>query len=151
MTAEEWQLTIDCQDPARLVAFWSDALGYQPKPAPPGFATWNDWYRSVGVSEDELDSSGDGCDRLVHPEGIGPAIWFQVVPETKATKNRLHLDVFVGGGRAVPLAERRERVQQRVSELEDLGASVVSVSDHPAIDHFFVVMADPEGNEFCVA
>ena len=144
-----WQITIDCREPARLVPFWAEVLGYRPKPPPEGHATWNDWYRSVGVPDDELDLDGDGTDRLEDPAGEGPAIWFQVVPEAKTVKNRLHLDVYVGGGCSVPIEERRARVDARVTELTALGATAVRTTAIPG--HYFVVMHDPEGNEFCLA
>jgi hypothetical protein len=57
----------------------------------------------VGVSEDEL---GLGLDRIADPAGRGPRIWFQVVPEKKTLKNRLHLDITVSGGRANPIETR---------------------------------------------
>jgi Glyoxalase-like domain len=144
-----WGLTIDCHRAAVLVPFWSAALGYVAESPPNGFDTWNDWYRSVGVPQEELDLSGDGTDRLIDPAGRGPRIWFQPVPEAKAGKNRLHLDLYVSGGRSVQLGVRRQRVDARVAELVALGANV----DHAAesYDHYFVVMHDPEGNEFCVA
>lgn len=145
----EWQLTIDCNDPDPLVRFWAEVLDYEVQPPPDGFATWNDWYLSVGVPEDELDLDGDGADRIYDPTGKGPKIWFQVVPETKTIKNRLHLDVYVGGGRSVPIEERRRRVDDRVSELVDLGASIHHVTDVDG--SYFTVMQDPAGNEFCVA
>jgi hypothetical protein len=148
----EWQITIDCADPSRLVRFWGPVLGYEVRPPPEGFESWNDWYLSVGVPEDELDLTGDGADRLQDPTGRGPNIWFQVVPEEKAGKNRLHFDVYVGGGRTVPIAERRSRVDSRVAELIESGATIDHVADHAEEnDHYFVVMHDPEGNEFCVA
>lgn len=147
--AIEFQLTIDCRDPSVLVPFWAEALGYIPQPPPDGFQTWRDWYRSIGVPDDEL-GDGDGTDRLVDPDGKGPRIWFQVVPEGKATKNRLHLDLNVGGGRAVPLATRRRRVDAKVAELSTAGATTLRVSVHPEHDHYYAVMQDPEGNEFCV-
>ncbi len=53
---------------------------------------------------------GAGTDCIVDPDGRGPRIWFQVVPEHKAVKNRLHLDIGAGGGRAVPIETRRQRV-----------------------------------------
>lgn len=146
----EWQLTIDCISPSRLVAFWPAVLGYEVQPPPDGFATWNEWYLSVGVPPAELDLTGDGADRIFDPSGRGPKIWFQAVPEAKSGKNRLHLDVFVGGGRTVPIDERRRRVDERVAELVTLGASIDHVADHTADDHYAVVMRDPEGNEFCV-
>jgi hypothetical protein len=144
----EWQLTIDCADPGVLVRFWSEALGYVVPDPPDGHATWNDWYLAVGVPADELDLDGDGADRLIDPEGRRPPIWFQVVPESKAVKNRIHLDLQVGGGRSVPLDERRRRVSARVAELVDLGATVHRETD--ASGHYSVVMLDPAGNEFCV-
>ena len=145
----DWQITIDCHSPSRMVRFWSEALGYEPAPPPVGFDSWNAWYISVGVPEDELDQDGDGTDRIVDPEGRRPRIWFQVVPETKAIKNRIHLDLFVGGGRQVDVEERRRRVDGRVAELAALGAGVLRTTDEDGA--YFVVMADPEGNEFCVA
>ncbi len=150
----EWQLTIDANDPALLVRFWGPALGYAVQPPPPGHATWNDWYRSVGVPEDELDLSGDGSDRILDPEGAGPTIWFQAVPERKNGKNRLHLDLRVGGARSVPVAQRKPGVDAKVAELVAAGATVLR--RYPAefevtdVEGYFVVMADPEGNEFCV-
>lgn len=147
--AIEFQLTIDCRDPSVLVPFWAEALSYIPQPPPDGFQTWRDWYRSIGVPDDEL-GDGDGTDRLVDPDGKGPRIWFQVVPEGKVTKNRLHLDLNVGGGRALPLATRKRRVDAKVAELSTAGATTLRVSVHPEHDHYYAVMQDPEGNEFCV-
>jgi hypothetical protein len=146
----QYQLTIDCADPGGLVVFWATALGYVPKPPPEGFETWRAWYLSVNVPEEEL-GEGDCTDRLMDPEGRGPDIWFQVVPEGKVVKNRLHLDLFAGGGRSLPLATRRERVDAKVAELRAAGASVVRMGGEPEMDHYGVVMRDPEGNEFCVA
>jgi len=143
-----WQLTIDCADAAPLVTFWAAALGYERQPAPDGFATWNDWYRSVGVPDEELDLGSDGCDRLRDPLGAGPAIWFQPVPEPKTIKNRIHLDLLVGGGRGVPIEERRAVVDRRVAELMALGGSIRNVNS--GTDYYSVTMYDPEGNECCV-
>jgi glyoxalase superfamily protein len=89
-----YQLVIDCADPDRLARFWAAALSYVPEPPPDGFASWDDYWRDVGVPEEEL---GIGVDCIIDPEGSGPRIWFQVVPEIKSVKNRLHLDVHVGG------------------------------------------------------
>ncbi len=146
----DWHLTIDCADPTRLVEFWCAALDYVPQPPPEGHATWNDWYRSVGVPDDELDLDGDGTDRVCDPTGRRPSIWFQVVPEAKAVKNRLHLDVWVGEGRDDPPRgpERRALVDERVARLLALGASVVRLDDEG--DRYFVQLRDPEGNELCI-
>ncbi|MEU2611929.1 VOC family protein [Micromonospora sp. NPDC007271] len=142
-------MTIDCRDPGRLVGFWAEALRYRPQPAPAGHATWRDWYLSVGVPADEL-GDGDCADRLEDPTGAGPRIWFQPVPEPKSVKNRLHIDLKVGGGREVPLPERRARVDAEVARLVPLGARVLGTMDDSANGHYAVQLADPEGNEFCV-
>jgi Glyoxalase-like domain len=71
-----------------------------------------------------------------------------VVPEPKTVKNRLHLDVRVSGGRAVPIETRRQRVDAEARRLADLGATMVGVLSEEGIDHYAVAMKDPEGNEF---
>jgi predicted enzyme related to lactoylglutathione lyase len=65
-------------------------------------------------------------------------------------KNRLHLDLTVSGGRATSRAARQEAVDAEVERLTAAGASVFQVLDEPTIDHYAVVLRDPEGNEFCV-
>jgi hypothetical protein len=101
--AVSFQLVIDCADPEPLARFWAAALGYELEPPPAGFASWDAYWRDVGVPEDEL---GLGADCIADPDGRGPRICFQVVPERKAAKNRLHLDISVSGGRAVPISVR---------------------------------------------
>src|SRR5436190_7341769 len=91
--ATTWHLTIDCADTNRLVRFWCDALGYVPEPAPEGRATWLDYWRAAGVPDEELEGAEEGSGAIIDPQGIGPRIWFQQVPEPKAGKNRLHLDL----------------------------------------------------------
>jgi hypothetical protein len=86
--------------------------------------------------------------RIIDPGGRGPRIWFQVVPERKAVKNRLHLDIGVSGGRAVPIETRRHRVDAEASRLAGLGAMIVGVLNSDGLDHYGVAMIDPEGNEF---
>jgi hypothetical protein len=100
------------------------------------------------VGEDEL---GIGQDCIVDPDRSGPRIWFQVVPEQKAVKNRLHLDISVSGGRAVPIETRRQRVDAEAERLAGLGASYVRVGSEEGLDHYGVAMQDPEGNEFDIA
>ena len=147
-----WQLTIDCTDPARLVRFWAPALGYEVQPPPDGHATWNDWYLAVGVPSDELDLTGDGGDRIFDPAGEGPRIWFQAVPEPKAGKNRLHLDLYpTGRDRSLAWERRTAIVDGRVSELVEAGATIRNTSADRDHGFYGVVMLDPEGNEFCVA
>jgi hypothetical protein len=143
-----FQFVIDCADPNRLARFWADALGYRFEPPPEGFANWDDYWRDAGVPEEEL---GLGDDRIVDPDGHGPRIWFQQVPEAKSVKNRLHLDVKVGGGRGVPIEERRRRVDAEAARLAALGATIVRSLQQDGLDHYGVAMLDPEGNEFDVA
>jgi Glyoxalase-like domain len=140
-----FQLVIDCADPDRLSRFWAAALGYELEPPPAGFETWDDYWRDVGVPEDEL---GAGADRIFDPAGQGPRIWFQVVPERKTVKNRLHLDVNASGGRAVPMETRKQRVDAEAKRLVALGATLVRVLSQEGLDHYGAAMTDPEGNEF---
>jgi hypothetical protein len=140
-----FQLVIDCADPDRLARFWAAALGYELAPAPAGFATWNDIYRELGVPEEELV---DGADRISDPEGCGPSIWFHVVPDTKAVKNRLHLDIHASGERTDAIETRRNRVDTEASRLVGLGATISGALSEEGLDHYAVGMKDPEGNEF---
>ena len=141
-----FQLTIDCHDPALLAQFWARALGYvQTPPAAPD-TTWWAHYR------DRADDDGTYYDRLFDPEGLRPPIWFQEVPEDKAGKNRLHLDLYpTGRDSSLPLDRRVEIVDAKVDELVALGASVQSRSRDDDEARYFAVMQDPEGNEFCVS
>jgi hypothetical protein len=143
--AARFQLVIDCADPEPLAVFWAAALGYVLQPPPDGFASWDAYYRDLGLPEEEL---GGGVDCIVDPEGRGPRIWFQVVPDRKATKNRLHIDIGVGGGRDVPIETRRRRVDAEAARLAALGAVVLGALDSEGLDHYAVAMKDPEGNEF---
>ncbi len=140
-----YQLVVDCTDPQLLASFWAGALGYELEPPPDGFATWDDWRREIGLPEEEL---GSGADSIIDPDGGGPRIWFHMVPESKVVKNRLHLDIHVSGGRAVPIATRRERVDAEARRLSDLGATVTGALSEEGLDHYAVGMKDPEGNEF---
>ncbi|WP_433362296.1 VOC family protein [Actinoplanes sp. CA-142083] len=141
-----WTLTIDCRSPAAMAAFWATALGYVEASPPAGFASWEEWAVKMGVPEEEWD---DGA-AIEDPEGIRPRISFLKVPEPKTVKNRVHLDIQAGGGRAEPQEIRWARVQETVARLLAAGGTVRSevFRDDGTPDH--VVMADPEDNEFCV-
>jgi Glyoxalase-like domain len=130
------QVTFDCADPAALGVFWAEALGY-PRP---DVDAWHQVLRSQGRSEPELNTTF----AIEDPEGRRPRLFFQRVPEAKVAKNRVHLDIAAPASQA----EHRDRVDAYVERLVGLGARVL----HPGIEHgtYFVVMADPEGNEFCV-
>jgi hypothetical protein len=140
-----WTITFDCADPAVLAAFWCQALGYVEAAPPAGFATRAEWLASVGVPQEEW---GDGA-YIEDPQGLRAAIAFLKVPESKAAKNRVHLDVQAGGGRGEPQEVRWPRVLEAVQRLTEAGATVIREDLQDGIpDHF--VMADPEANEFCV-
>ena len=138
------QVTFDCADPDRLATFWAEALGYRKQDPPPGFATWPEFLAANGVPEDQWDSAS----AVIDPDGVGPRIFFQKVPEPKRVKNRMHLDVNVGGGHATSVAERQARVAATVDRLTALGAT--RLGDHERFGEHWVIMADPEGNEFCL-
>ena len=143
-------LTVDCRDAAVLVAFWQPLLGYHVPHPPHPYATWRDWYLDLGVPPEAL--KGDAADRLAPPpEGNGVSIWFQEVPEPKAGKNRLHLDLHVSAGRSVDRRERRRAIEVAVADVEARGGSLLRWNEENAADHVGAVMADPEGNEFCLS
>lgn len=140
-----FQLVVDCADPDLLARFWAAALFYVPAPVPAGFATWKDFYRDLGLAEEDLV---DGVDRISDPDGHGPSIWFHLVPDVKTTKNRLHLDLRVSGERTDPIEVRRQRVDAEAARLAGLGATVTGALPEEGLDHYAVGMLDPEGNEF---
>jgi len=90
------------------------------------------WAAALGSTVEE-DSTSDKA--FVEPAGWGgPSIWFRRVPEPKSAKNRMHFDLRAGDG----------HVAGEVARLRSLGARVIGQ------DGELVVMADPDGNEFCV-
>ena len=138
------QVTFDCSDPDRLATFWATALGYTKQAPPPGYASWPEFLAAQGVPEDRWNAAS----AIIDPAGIGPRIYFQQVPEPKTAKNRVHLDVNVGGGRDTPDDERRGRVNAAVERL--LGAGATRLRACAEHGEYWVVMQDPEGNEFCL-
>ncbi len=138
------QIVFDANDPANLADFWIEALGYIVQPPPEGFDSWDDWATAMGIPEENWNDAR----AIVDPEGERPRIFIQKVPEPKTAKNRVHLDVSVGGGRETPEHERRERIAVAVARLQEAGGSVVGSVEQR--DEYWVVMRDPEGNEFCL-
>lgn len=136
------QIVLDCADPARLAEFWAAALGYQVQPPPDGHDSWDSALAAWGVPESERNSASAVTD----PDGTGPRIYFQRVPEPKTGKNRVHLDVNAGAGH--PQEERRAVVEAEVNRLAGLGGTVLRVQED--WKGWCIVMQDPEGNEFCV-
>lgn len=141
----EIQVTIDCADPATLSQFWADALGYQVQPPPPGFDTWNDALDALGVPPERRNDAS----AVIDPDGTGPRVFFQRVPEGKQTKNRLHLDVRAAPG--LQGEQRMSALEAEAGRLESLGARRLQRHEPtPPLDAGHIVMADPEGNEFCL-
>jgi Glyoxalase-like domain len=145
IVTRKFSIAFDCADPDLQAHFWSDALGYAIEVPPDGFESWKAYWTSIGVPEEELD---DGSDSVVDPEGLGPRIWFQKVPEGKVVKNRVHFDLHVSGGRTMPMEIRKERVNAEAERLVRIGATKLRVLEEPGLDHYAMAMQDPEGNEF---
>ncbi|URM91994.1 VOC family protein [Streptomyces sp. MRC013] len=143
MTAiKQFQVTFDCAEPERVARFWCEVLGYVLPPAPKGFATWDDYQRSLPVGE---RGSWSAC---ADPSGAGPRLYFQRVPEGKAVKNRVHLDVRVGTG--LVGEERLAVLEAECARLVALGAVRVRLLRADGENESCIVMQDVEGNEFCL-
>lgn len=147
------QITFDAHDPRALSSFWRDALGYV-HPGPPGvdlpegadaLAAWDEFLARIGVPEDQRNAKS----AIEDPEGDGPRVFFQQVPEDKIAKNRVHLDVRAAPG--LQGEERMAALEAECDRLVALGAKRVR-RDEPAppMSAGFLVMTDPEGNEFCL-
>ncbi|MFI7469924.1 VOC family protein [Nonomuraea sp. NPDC049646] len=147
------QITFDAHDPKALSTFWRDALRYV-HPGPPGvelpqgadpLAAWDDFLARAGVPEEERDARS----AIEDPEGRGPRVFFQRVPEGRSGKNRVHLDV-----RAAPGLRGEERMAALEAECERLvGLGATRVRRHepePPFGAGHIVLTDPEGNEFCL-
>ncbi|PSK92984.1 hypothetical protein CLV30_1319 [Haloactinopolyspora alba] len=151
--ARDIQITIDAHDPRALSIFWRDVLGYV-HPSPPGvdlpdggdpLDAWDDFLEQVGVPEEQRNSSS----AVEDPAGTGPRIFFQQVPEDKVAKNRVHIDV-----RAAPGLEgdvRMQALEDECDRLVALGATRLERHEPaPPLGAGWIVLADPEGNEFCL-
>lgn len=110
-------MCVDTADPARLAAFWQSALG---------------WRQTFGEDDEVVLEPPEGSPE----DGVVPDLLFLRVPEEKAGKNRVHIDLRPGDRAA------------EVARLEGLGATRADVGQGPHVS--WVVMADPDGNEFCV-
>lgn len=137
------QITFDAENPGQQADFWARALGYIVQPPPPGFASWEAFLQANGVPENAWNSASAAVD----PAGVGPRLLFKQVPETKSSKNRVHLDLQSGGGPTVAPQEQRRRVGIEVERLTALGATYVLTAEELGV--VWAVMLDPEGNEFC--
>lgn len=141
----ELQVTFDCADPAALSGFWAEVLGFVVQPPPEGFDTWDDALAAMGVPPERRNDAS----ALVDPDGRGPRIFFQRVPEGKSAKNRVHLDVRVAPGSTGE--ERMAVLEHECERLQALGATRLTRHEPaPPLQGGHIVMADPEGNEFCL-
>jgi hypothetical protein len=138
------QVTFDCADPDRVAHFWGELLGYALDPPPPGYDSWEAWLTEHGIPEEDWNMASAVSD----PDGRGPRLFFQRVPESKDRKNRVHLDVNAGGPRGTPDDERRAAVDAAVERAIGLGATKVRLVEERGERHY--VMQDVEGNEFCL-
>jgi predicted enzyme related to lactoylglutathione lyase len=123
-------ITFAAEDPRRLADFWTAALGYDRQEVPPAFIqAW------IAAGRDP-----DAADAAIDPEGRGPRLFFQRMARDPAAPMAIHLDLHADD----PDAE--------VRRLEELGATVVERKERVTGDwtERWTVMADPEGNRFCV-
>ncbi len=139
-----FQVTFDSAEPHTLADWWADALGWEVEPSDEAFIR-----RMIdeGLASDEDTTTHHGT--LVWKEGAAirhrdgldhaPRVLFQLVPEPKTVKNRVHLDVRIGA----------DDVEAVVERLSDRGATVLWRGRQGP--HSWVTIADPEGNELCVS
>ena len=122
MTSRFSELVIDCHQPRRLAEFWCEVLGY----------------RIIDEEDDLVEiASWEPTPESVRADAVPPTLVFAKVPEGKSVKNRLHIDVS-------PIDSEQDKEVQR---LIGLGARPVDIGQG---EQTWVVLADPEGNEFCV-
>jgi hypothetical protein len=140
--ATDFQVVVDCASPHELADWWAEVLGWTVEPSDEAFIR-----RMVEAGHAREEDTTTHRGTLVWREGAAitspdpgrPRVLFQLVPEAKTGKNRLHLDLRVGEGRQEAEAAR----------LTGLGARELWRGRQGP--HTWVTMADPEGNEFCVA
>ena len=137
------QVVVDCADPHPLADWWAEALGWEVEPQDPefiqsmvdqGFATQDQTTHHKGALVWAVGAA------ILHPDGDqrAPRILFQVVPEPKTVKNRVHLDLR---STAEPSLAERDRL---------LGLGATQVGSGGQGPHHWVVLTDPEGNELCL-
>jgi hypothetical protein len=139
--AFDFQVTIDSAAPHELADWWAETLGWQVEPQDEAFIR-----RMVQQGAASADDTTEHRGALVWKVGAAltspdpgrPRVLFQLVPDAKSVKNRVHLDVRVG-------ADRREA---EVARLLGRGASELWRGAQGPFE--WVTLADPEGNEFCV-
>jgi hypothetical protein len=141
-SVRHFQVTFDCADPKRVAGFWCEVLGYVIPPPPEGFADWDEYERTLPADQ---QGTYFAC---VDPNGVGPRLLFQRVPEGKVVKNRVHLDVRVGTGLVGD--ERLAALEAERDRLMALGAQQVLLQRADGINESCIWMTDIEGNDFCL-
>jgi hypothetical protein len=150
------QVTVDCHDPERLARFWAEALGYT-IPGPPGVQTrcrrrsrslaWKEFIADLGIELGPEDMRA----AIEDPEQAGPRLFFQTVPEPKTVKNRRapRRPCCAPG---LDGDERMDALEAECTRLTETrrNARLRRTDPDPPLEHGFIVMADPEGNEFCL-
>ena len=136
-------VTVDTADPAALAEFWAFALGYVLQPPPEGFDTWEAFADALDLPEEDRERYA----AVVDPDGVGPRVLFQKVPEGKTVKNRWHLDIDIVDY-TLPRDQHDANRESGIAGLVERGATEVERFDVP--QGKWAVMTDPEGNEFCV-
>jgi hypothetical protein len=137
----EFQVALDCADPHRMAAFWADALGYEVVRSEEQIRE----LLAAGVATDDDVTTVDGtlvwktAAACTDPGGTRSRWYFQLVPEAKVVKNRMHVDVRIG----------EEGREEYVARLIALGAT--RLYEGRQGPQTWITMADPEGNEFCVS
>jgi Glyoxalase-like domain len=144
--AYEFQVVVDAERPHVLADWWADAVGWVVEPSDEAFIRR---MVSEGYATDDDTTTHGGTlvwkegAAILHPDAParGPRrrILFQLVPESKKAKNRIHLDFWVGEGKA----------EAELARLTASGATFLHRGQQGP--HSWVTMADPEGNEFCIS
>jgi hypothetical protein len=142
--AYEFQVTVDSGDPHGLADWWAETLGWQVEPQDEAFIRRMISAGHAADSDTKLHNGAlvwkEGA-AIRHPEGTerAPRVLFQLVPEAKTVKNRVHLDVRIGA----------DDVDRAVAGLTARGAKFLHTGQQGP--YSWVTLADPEGNEFCVS
>lgn len=139
--AYDFQVTVDTANPHTLADWWAEALGWQVEPQDEAFIR-RMIAEGQATEDDTITHRGalvwkEGA-AITHPDKAAPRLLFQLVPEPKVAKNRVHLDVNVGA----------ENVEAELERLTDKGATFLHRGRQGP--HSWVTIADPEGNELCL-
>ncbi|MFD3722061.1 VOC family protein [Streptomyces sp. NPDC058674] len=142
--AYTFQVTIDSADPHALADWWADALGWEVEPSDEAFIRG---MIAAGHATDEDTTTHNGVlvwqtgQAIRHPEGLerAPRVLFQLVPEPKTVKNRVHLDVRTGPD------DDPKRVVERL-----LAKGATFLHEGRQGPSAWTTIADPQGNEICI-